>query len=153
MVFCGTMLAGCTDSSEVGQERSLAVYSFSGENKYFAVSNGVLILTPTEEIFYGGDLEETPGEFDDITEYTMTFYVASGDEKNILMSNGATDETGSVIDISGSTGQRSGASLIKDDTRLNNNLYCELKTTDLNGEKNEYQLQLTLTEITGKSEN
>ncbi|WP_321027335.1 hypothetical protein [Eisenbergiella sp.] len=36
---------------------------------------------------------------------------------------------------------------------LQNNLFFELKTTDLNGEENEYQLQLTVTEVTEKADN
>ena len=31
--------------------------------------------------------------------------------------------------------------------------FLELKTTDLNGEENEYQLQLTVTEVTEKADN
>lgn len=36
---------------------------------------------------------------------------------------------------------------------MQNNLFFELKTTDLNGEENEYQLQLTVTEVTEKADN
>ena len=38
---CTVLLAGCNTSSESNEEQSLKVYSFSGENEYISVSNGV----------------------------------------------------------------------------------------------------------------
>ena len=49
---CCLMLTGCGASSK--GEPSLVVYSFKGENEQFSISNGVIVLTPNEEIFYGG---------------------------------------------------------------------------------------------------
>ena len=53
---CCLMLTGCGASSK--GEPSLVVYSFKGENEQFSISNGVIVLTPNEEIFFGGDLAE-----------------------------------------------------------------------------------------------
>ena len=148
-LICCTILTGC---SEKTAEEQLAVYSFSGENENFAVSNGVIVLASTEEIFYGGDLEVSPGKFDDITAYSVTCYIISDNGKDILLSNSVEDMTGETIHISGDIGKRSGGDIIirQATAELQNNLYCELETTDLDGEKNNYQLQLTLTEVTGK---
>lgn len=56
------------------------------------------------------------------------------------------------MEISGDTGKISGDIMTKIGTdELQNNLFFELKTTDLNGEENEYQLQLTVTEVTEKA--
>ena len=147
--LCGTILAGCADSSAQGQEPSVAVYSISGENKYFSISNGVLVLTPEKEIFYGGDLEPKQLEDSGISEYSVTFYTLSGEDETILISNSVADETGGSLEISGSTGKVTGDFLAKTDAeQLTDHLYCELKTTGLNGSQNEYQLQLNATEIT-----
>ena len=149
MVFCCFAFAGCSGLSHSEQEQSLTVYSFSGKNEYFSISNGVIVLTPTEEIFYGGDLEEQREFFNDITDYSVTFYIISDNREKTLSSNSVVDETGGVIDISGWTGKIVGDILTNTDIEyLTNNLYCKLQTVNLNGEESDYLLQLTVTEIT-----
>ena len=125
-----------------GTKKELAVYSFRGENELFSISNGVIVLNSTEEIFYGGNLEEKDGMFSDIVAYSVSFYIQSGDEKRILLSNNVEDMTGGTITVAGEIGKRSG-DITKDIEieELGNTLFFELRTTDLNGEKNEYQLQ------------
>ena len=62
--------------------------------------------------------------------------------------------TGGTVNISCDTVKISGYIMTKIGTdELQNNLFFELKTTDLNGEENEYQLQLTVTEVTEKADN
>ena len=127
-------------------EEPLVVYSFSGENEMFSISNGVIVLNEGEEIFYGGNLD---GELSDIIAYSMTFYIQSGSDDIVLLSNSVTDMTGGTIGIAGETGKLSGDVLKSaEEDDLQNNLYFELKTTNLGGEENTYQLQLTVTEIT-----
>ena len=131
-------------------EEPLVVYSFSGENEMFSISNGVIVLNEGEEIFYGGNLD---GELSDIIAYSMTFYIQSGSDDIVLLSNSVTDMTGGTIGIAGETGKISGDVLKSaEEDDLQNNLYFELKTTNLDGEENTYQLQLTVTEVT-KSKN
>ena len=127
-------------------EEPLVVYSFSGENEMFSISNGVIVLNEGEEIFYGGNLD---GQLSDIIAYSMTFYIQSGSDDIVLLSNSVTDMTGGTIGIAGETGKISGDVLKSaEEDDLQNNLYFELKTTNLSGEENTYQLQLTVTEIT-----
>ena len=127
-------------------EEPLVVYSFSGENEMFSISNGVIVLNEGKEIFYGGNLD---GELSDIIAYSMTFYIQSGSDDIVLLSNSVTDMTGGTIGIAGETGKISGDILIgAEEADLQNNLYFELKTTNLDGEENTYQLQLTVTEVT-----
>lgn len=58
------------------------------------------------------------------------------------------------VSIAGETGKVSGDILTATEIEeLQNNLFFRLKTTNLKGEENEYQLQLTLTEITGLLDN
>ena len=152
LFFSCSILSGCGTSTE--SEPSLTVYSFSGENEQFSISNGVIVLTPDEEIFYGGDLTEKQETLSDIVEYSTTFYAMSGNEQKTLLSNSAIDETGTGVEISGQTGRIAGDVISRaqiDD--LQNGLFFELKTTSSNGEQHQYQIQLTLTEVTGNDDN
>ena len=147
LLACTVLLAGCNTSSESNEEQSLKVYSFSGENEYISVSNGVIILDGKDEICYGGDLKVMSDDFSDITTYSTTIYI-NGSEKEILLSNGVDDQTGGTIDVSGNIGKISGDVLGDSDDKLTDNLWFELKTTNLSGEENTYQVQLETTEIT-----
>lgn len=72
LLACTVLLTGCNTSSESNEEQSLKVYSFSGENEYISVSNGVIILDGKDEICYGGDLKVMSDDFADITTYSTT---------------------------------------------------------------------------------
>lgn len=117
----------------------MAVYSFSGENEQFTVSNGVIVLTDTEEIFYVGNLKGKPGQLPVIAAFSATFYVMSDNGKEILLSNSVEDQTGQAINISGLTdGKLSGDIIPVSKTNigeLQDNFYFELQTTNLNGKK------------------
>ena len=82
------------------------------------------------------------------TTYSTTIYI-NGSEKETLLSNGVDDQTGETIDVSGNVGQISGDILRDSDAdKLTDNLWFELKTTNLNGEESTYRVQLETTEIT-----
>ena len=148
LLACTVLLAGCNTSSESNEEQPLKVYSFSGENEHISVSNGVIILDGKDEICYGGDLKAMSDDFTDITTYSTTIYI-NGSEKEILLSNSVDDQTGGTIDVSGNIGKISGYILRDSDAdKLTDNLWFELKTTNLSGEENIYQVQLETTEIT-----
>ena len=148
LLDCTVLLAGCNTSSESNEEQPLKVYSFSGENEHISVSNGVIILDGKDEICYGGDLKAMSDDFTDITTYSTTIYI-NGSEKEILLSNSVDDQTGGTIDVSGNIGKISGYILRDSDAdKLTDNLWFELKTTNLSGEENTYQVQLKTTEIT-----
>ena len=92
-------------------------------------------------------------DFADITAYSTTIYI-NGSEKEILLSNSVDDQTGETIDVYGSVGKISGDFLKDGDAdKLADNLWFELKTTNLSGEENTYQVQLETTEITKNSDN
>ena len=142
-VLYACLLSSC---SMKPAEEPLVVYSFSGENEMFSISNGVIVLNEGKEIFYGGNLD---GELSDIIAYSMTFYIQSGSDDIVLLSNSVNDMTGGTISIAGETGNISGDVLKgAEEDDLQNKLYFELKTTNLDGEKNTYQLPLTVTEVT-----
>ena len=135
LLACTVLLAGCNNFSESNEEQSLKAYSFSGENEYISVSNGVIILDGKEEICYGGDLKVMSDNFSDITTYSTTIYI-NGREKETLLSNSVDDQTGETIDVSGNIGKISGDVLRDSDDKLTDNLWFELKTTNLSGEEN-----------------
>lgn len=131
----------------------MKVYSFSGDSKSISVSNGVIVLDGKDEICYGGDLKVMSDVFADITAYSTTIYV-DGEEDFILLSNAVADQTGGTIDVSGNIGKISGAVLRDGDAdKLADNLWFELKTTNLSGEENTYQVQLETTLIAGDTSN
>ena len=83
-----------------------------------------------------------------ILPHTQLIYI-NGSEKETLLSNGVDDQTGGTIDVSGNIGKISGDILRDSDAdKLTDNLWFELKTTNLSGEENTYQVQLETTEIT-----
>ena len=151
-VFMAILVLTLVGCEKVEQEQ-LTVYSFSGENEQLSISNGIIVLNDTEEIFNGGDLKVTDDFFNNITSYSTTFYIMSGDKKDVILSNNVVDMTGDTVNASGDLGQISGDSAIRrikiDDTSdLKNILYFELTTKDRDGKENVYQLQLSLSEIT-----
>lgn len=81
LLACTVLLAGCNTSSESNEEQSLKVYSFSGENEYISVSNGVIILDGKDEICYGGDLKVMSDDFADITTYSTTIISMEAEKK------------------------------------------------------------------------
>lgn len=152
-ILCFCLLVGCSRNNEDVQEK-LTVYSFCGDVEQFTIVNGVIVINADEEIFYGGELKVTDDEcFADITSYSVKFYTLANGETRTIMHNSVVDQTGSTINVAGDLGKMSGEDIIigskvENVNDLMNNLYFELNTTDLNGEQDIYQIQLTLTEIT-----
>ena len=148
LLACAVFFTGCANASASTQEPSVRVYSFSGENEQLSLSNGVLVLGDEEEICYGGDLKAAPEAFVDITAYTASIYI-DGKERQILLSNSAEDVSGGTVDPAGQVGKISGNVLRDGDgDRLAEDLWFELKTTNLQGEENTFQIQLKVVEIT-----
>lgn len=151
LVLCFS-LAACNIVDSSAQATDFVVYSFSGANDQFTVCNGVIVISDTEDVFYGGDFSVKQADFSNIVEYSTTFYIISGSEKRIIVSNSVVDTTGNTVNVAGDLGKASGEGLLSeyklDDVQNLNNLYFELTTTDINGQENIYQLQLAVTEIT-----
>lgn len=142
-LVCVLALAGCQEQA--------STYSFRGEHEYFAISNGSIVLSDTEELFDGGDLEITQsGVFEEVASYSTTFYTLTNGEQRTILSNSVIDQTGGSVNVDGDLGSISGKGIIigskvESIEELSENLWFELKTTDLSGKENVYQIQLTLT--------
>ncbi len=142
MLICMLGLVGCSNHQE-----EVVTLSFRGEHEYFAISNGSIILNDSEEVFEGGNLEIVkPNLFVDVGSFSTAFYTVRNEEKHIILSNSVIDQTGSEVNISGDLGKIAGSDIIGREIESIDNLWFELKTTDLNGKENVYQLQLTLTD-------
>ena len=147
-LVCALSLSACGND----KQEQTATYRFHGENEFFAISNGSIVLSDTEEVFDGGNLYITQtGIFDHVASYSATFYTKKDGVQRTLMSNSVVDQTGSTIHVEGDLGTMSGDGFIiggkvASIDELKENLWFELKTTDLHGKETSYHLRLTLTE-------
>ena len=147
-LVCALSLSACGN----GNQEQTETYHFRGENEFFAISNGSIVLSDTKEVFDGGNLHVTQaGIFDQVTSYSATFYTKKDGAQSTLMSNSVVDQTGGTIHVEGDLGIISGDGFITGGSiasidELKENLWFELKTTDLHGKETAYHLRLTLTE-------
>lgn len=145
-------LVGCAGSVE-DAESGTVVYSMSGSNDLFEISNGVIVLGEEEAVFDGGDLKILQEDlFSDVTSYTCSFYIITNGEKRPILSNSTVDMTGGTLNVNGDLGRVSGNGiLIGNKTKaaedLEQLLWFELITTDLSGKENTYQLPLILNKV------
>ena len=142
-------LVGCAGSAEDAESGSV-VYSMSGSNDLFEISNGVIVLGEEEEVFEGGDLKILQEDlFSDVTSYICSFYTIVNGEKRPILSNSTVDMTGETLNVNGDLGRASGNGIlignkIKSAEDMENVIWFELITTDLGGKDNTYQLPLVL---------
>ena len=150
VVLLTAILSGCNQTAEKKQDSSVQVYSISGENEYFSLSNGVIVLNTEEEVLYGGVLEEKDPALSDIKDFTTTFYVMDGEARHELLTVSVVDQTGGSAHVAGDTGKISGANILHGAEAQDwmNNLYFELKTTDMSGLEIVFTLQLVPVEVT-----
>ena len=145
-------LVGCAGSAE-DTESGAVVYSMSGSNDLFEISNGLIVLGEEEEIFDGGELKVLQEDlFADVTSYTCSFYLIKNGEKRPILSNSTVDMTGETLNVNGDLGRASGNGIlignkIKTAEELEQLLWFELITTDLSGKEYTYQLPLILNEV------
>ena len=145
-------LVGCAGSAEDNESGSV-VYSMSGSNDLFEISNGVIVLGEEEEVFDGGDLKILQEDlFSDVTSYTCSFYTMVNSEKRTILSNSTIDMTGGTLNVNGDLGRASGNGIlignkIKSAEDLEDVIWFELITTDLSGKENTYQLPLVLNKV------
>ena len=145
-------LVGCAGSAEDAESGSV-VYSMSGSNDLFAITNGVIVLGEEEEVFDGGDLKILQEDlFSDVTAYTCSYYTITNGERRTILSNSTVDMTGGTLNLNGDLGRASGKGIlignkIKAAEDLEQLLWFELITTDLSGKENTYQLPLVLNKV------
>ncbi len=144
------LLAGC--SKPASQAQPLAVYAFSGSGDGLSVTNGVIVRSDAQSVFFGGDLSIEPEDrFQGISAFTETFSVHSGEGEVTLLSNSVTDQTGGAVHPGGQLGKRAGEDdmlMGVSESDLQNNLFFELQVTYPDGETQTCRVHLQLTKIT-----
>ncbi len=138
-------------SNEINSnQEQVTTYSFYGENEYFAVSEGSIILSDTESVFDGGKLEVIKSDlFADIDSYSATYYIVlKNGERKEFSSASATDVTADNIRICRGFGRISsnGVNLKNNLKSIEDGLFFELKTMNTSGNENVYTLQLNVIE-------
>ena len=108
-------------------------------------------LDDKETVVDGGNIEITQSDcFNDIVSYTTTFYMLANGEQKVILSNTEINQTGEATTIDSDLGSISGEGILGNEVNrvddLKDNLWFELKTTDLNGAENVYQIKLTIVE-------
>ncbi len=133
-----------------------AIYSFSGGNDYFNVSNGIIVIAEDEETFSGGDLQILRNAvFSDVVSLRSEFYILrDGEERTVLVSE-LHDMTGCAsVSFSSDLGKISGGTTVSEGRPLDeleidllNNLYLRLTVTRNDGTSNTYTVQMDVESI------
>ena len=140
-LVCAIGLAGCNNT----EQEDVTTYYFSGEHEYFTISNGSIILSSKGQEFYGGELTITqPGIFENVTSYSAIFYTLRNGEHAPFQATTATGLTSGSTPNGVKLGKASSTGFII--SNLEQGLWFELKTTDVHGTENVYQIELTLTQ-------
>ena len=141
-------LAACGNVNNRGKN---VIYSFSGGNDSFSVSNGIIVLNKDEETFSGGDLKILrKSDFADVVSMRTEFYILrDGEEWTVLVSELHDETGGSSVSFSGDLGKISGGTTVSEgrsaeeiDLDLLNNLYFRLTVTKSDGTGRSYSMQM-----------
>ena len=141
------IFAGCSKD-----ENEVAVYSFSGNNGHIQINNGVIVMSESETIFSGGNMNLWESDNSSIVSCSMTFYIMSGNEKKIVLSNSIEDLTGESIDCLDALGKISGDDVLafivsEDDVNWKENLYFEFTGKNVDGSEFVENVHLTVVDI------
>ena len=155
ILICTVVLFGCSKAdikNEVSESTINAnknpsgTYLFSGENESIKITNGSIIFGEINEVFSGGNLEILqPDLFADISSYSTTFYtLRNNGERNDFHSTNVTGVRNGAESINSDLGSSSsnGFRVIN----LEQGLWFELITTDVNGKEDKYLLELNVIE-------
>ena len=147
LLICCALFCGC------GASDPLIACSFGGEHDLFTVSNGVIGLCSTDDVFYGGILTPKQAVFSDTAAYSATFFVQDGDQQHTILSMHAENTTGTPLFVGGDLGKVITEQLLCGEDAdaaalLKNGLFFELTVTDRAGGSAVYLLQMSVTEVT-----
>lgn len=141
-LICLVGLTGCKNSTP-------GIYYFKGIHDSFELNDCMLIVEDSSEIFKGGTLSITQPElFENVVSCNMRFYILFEDESIYTFRTIKMDDLSNGSELNGSSlgngGSTNGASLVELSKNFDRNLWFELKTKDVNGIENEYQIPLEL---------
>ena len=150
MILMILLLVGC---HSVQNTDNTIVYSFKGESEDLILNNGVVVLSPTQQILYGGELQFKQENLSSLLNYSMEFFTLSDEEKETLLISKVSDMTeGNGMSIQDHQALSSVIAENKLTNHLQNNIendfYFELTVTKTNGDKQSYQIKLDVTKVT-----
>ena len=85
-ILCFCLLVPVVLRTAENKSEKITVCSFCGENEQFAVTNGVIVISADEEIFYGGDLI-TDDEYSLMCHFLLRtrFTATNGETRTIIL--------------------------------------------------------------------
>lgn len=152
LVSCMLTLSACNNA----MKEKTRVYSFTGENEEYVITNGVIVLMDEEDIFYGGELKALQADgIKNIASYRAEFYTRIDDEEDVVLVSAMDNDSSSEM-LNIDFGKASGNGKMLDDNfgkmdELQGDFWCELRIKDTQGNQNSYIIDLTLTEITNEN--
>lgn len=88
-------------------------YLFDGENEMFSITDGQIIISEKEDIFYCGHLKLKGGIVNDISAYQISYYIQMNDENHIITIDQKISEDSHInIEIDDDLGKVSGKDYI-----------------------------------------
>ena len=136
------------DASQSNQTQD-GTYSFYGENEYFSLSNGSIVVSGEMETFDGGVLKAIDPElFSDVKSFSASFYtIKSNGKQDDFVTHKIYSSDGTPVSFGGSLGRSSSNSpdLIRKIEQ--GGLWLEVQTVDTADKEAVYQLELTVTEV------
>ena len=153
------VLAGCSKNNSVNNDGNDGgvnkVYSFSGGNESIAISNGSIVLTPTLELFVGGQLSFMGAEPQNIKSYTAKFYFyldSDSVETDIHRVTALVENPDLSVSIASDMGSTSAEKIFNSDDVWDiitapGGLHFSLSGTLMDGKTFEYNIILNVTEV------
>ena len=136
-------------SCKNSEKDQTTVYSFSGKNESVSISNGTVVLTDYEEVFYGGNLNFVQPE--NISSYRATFYIMTDGQQETVFVDELSDVSPAELlnfDLGKKVGNNSEISKqFRNIEDADGKFWCELKVTDAQGNSNSYSVELELVKV------
>lgn len=139
VIFIGTTVLYKTQLDK----KVLRVYSFAGEGTDISISDGLIIITPDQQIVHGGKIQYTGNKPDKIQSYSKSIYLNKPGDRDIVLSASvsfAGDNTGVALAdeflLNNDMGDISSERLFaeEDINLINNNLYFSLDYSTIDGQ-------------------
>ena len=142
------VLSACGNSSEAES----SVYSFSGQNDAFEISDGVIIRSDKENVFEGGKIRAvSKSDLENIKSFRAEFYTVKDGERTTVLIDEVVNESADPLEIQADDlGKISSEdpSLVSNITEENTELFCEVKILYRHGGKKTSVIELTIKKIT-----
>jgi len=143
--------AACSGWNKYTSTGGNKIYSFSGENEFIEINNGMIVITAGLEKFIGGDLLIKGEQPANVLSYSEKFYFfMDGGEENVIQNNIASIEgSAEGISIDANLGSTTAEKIFNAEVwdMLINSLNFTLSGIFVNGERFEYSIVLDVKEV------